>query len=280
MTTTSPSDTAPGDAPVWFPWVVAKSSRFQVADPHGEVCVVQMDATNFEVLTSFRFVGPGALADLRSELTKEGKYTAAEIEKMIDDATTFPAHVERTDLASIPQFMRWFTNTYGVHTLAAIIHDRLIRDSPNSGALGSDTLSDRLFRRMLEAVGVPFFKRWIMWTAVAMRSRWAAKGYRRATLLIWVVLATFGLSLGFYAAVTVNPLLFLLAAVLPALSAPLWGKQWGASLVAAVAVPWILPAAAVGIVGYVIYTLLETIIDAVTDSPELSSPEAADHMGQ
>ena len=241
--------------------------------------MVQKNATEFDVLTSFRFVGPAALTDLRTELAKTHGRSPAEIEKMIEDATTFEAHVEPTDLASIPQFMRWFTNSYGVHTLAAIIHDRLIREKPNAGALGSDTLSDRLFRYMLEAAGVPFFKRWIMWTAVAMRSRWAAGARRQATLIVWLALATFGLSLGWYAAFHTNGVLFLIAAILPGVSAPLWGKQWGASLVAAVAVPWILPAAAVGAGGYCVYAVLEKIIEVARKQPELASPETVDDVG-
>jgi hypothetical protein len=45
--------------------------------------------------------------------------------------------------------------------------------------------------------------------------------------------------------------------VLPFASSALWGRQFGASLVAAVAALWILPAAVFGIVGYGVYKVLE-----------------------
>ena len=98
---------------------------------------------------------------------------------VIEDARTYRFPSDVTDMASIPPFMRWFVNNYGRHSLAAIIHDRLITDgAPNSGVLGSDSLSDCFFREMMGVAGVPWLKRWIMWSAVAMRTRWAARGWR------------------------------------------------------------------------------------------------------
>jgi hypothetical protein len=48
-----------------------------------------------------------------------------------------------------------------------------------------------------------------------------------------------------------------IAVVLPFASAPLWAKQWGASLIAAIAALWVLPAAVVGALGWVVYKVLE-----------------------
>ena len=56
-----------------------------------------------------------------------------------------------TDLASVPLFMRWFENSYGVHTLAAILHSTSSSsEAQTDGELGSDTLSDRFFREMMK----------------------------------------------------------------------------------------------------------------------------------
>ena len=105
-----------------------------------------------------------------------------------------PPEEPETDLASIPTFMRWFVNTYGLHTLAALLHDNLIVDTPNGGALESDTLSDRFFREMMRCCDVKFLKRWIMWAAVAMRTRWAAGGIRRVSVVVWGVLSAAGIT--------------------------------------------------------------------------------------
>ena len=132
MTLPSPTSFANQSQRPWTPWCVLKSPDFEVDDDAGRVGAVQVRRKAFEVLTAFRFVGPAALADLRKELAKDPANSSADIEKMISDATTIEALAEPTDLASIPQFMRWFDDTYGRHTLAAIIHDRLIRDEPNT----------------------------------------------------------------------------------------------------------------------------------------------------
>ena len=119
---------------------------------------------------------------------------------------------------------------------------------------------------MLGSAGVPWLKRWIMWAAVALRTRRAAGGIRRASLYVWVVLAIVGITT-FVNAVgapwlgwshPLGPGLMLLISVsLPFVAAPLWGRQFGASLVAAVAALWILPAAAFAVVGSGVYKALE-----------------------
>ncbi len=168
--------------------------------------------------------------------------------------------------------MRWFEAAYGAHTLAAIIHDDLIVDKPNGGPLEDDTLSDRFFREMMKSAGVPWLKRWIMWSAVALRSRWAVGGIRWLSVLVWIILAAAGItsfvwavgsaSLGWDAPVDTWTLL-LFALVLPLVAAFLWGKQYGAGIVAAIAALWILPAAALAGVGYLVYRGLEWAADLV-----------------
>jgi hypothetical protein len=260
------------DRPVWTPWSVAPESGFFVADEQGHVRVVQLDEKNFWVENAFEFRNDEIERDLVEAIMRseddggQGK-SEAEARRAVDDARRFTPNIENpTDLASIPRFMRWFENPYGVHTLAAIIHDELIADEPNAGSLGSDTLSDRFFREMMRAVGVPWLKRWVMWAAVALRTRFAAGGIRRISVCIWLVLAASGI-VSFVVGVLSwrldwsggpDPMLLLvIAVVLPFASTVLWGKQRGASLVAAVAALWILPAALFAIVGYVVYRVLE-----------------------
>lgn len=258
------------DAPIatvaWYPWCVAPTSGFEVADPKGQVGLIQIDKKQFLVTKAFRFNKAEVVGMLTDHLVKDGK-SAADAQRAVEDARTFsPSDENPTDMASIPLFMRWFENTYGAHTLAAIIHDQLIVDEPNAGALGSDTLSDRFFREMMGSAGVPWLKRWIMWAAVAIRSRWAAGGTRRLSVGVWIALAVTGMASFVSAAGSwwlgwSHPLeiwqLFLIAFMLPFASAALWGKQYGASIVAALAALWILPAAAFGLLGYGVYKILE-----------------------
>lgn len=253
----------------WTPWVV--DANFEIAGSASTVALRQVTARDFEVPSTFRFCGAETLDNIRAALRLDAE-DGADIDAMVDDARTFPASSERTDLASIPRFLTWFENKYGRHTLAAIIHDRLILSGdPNRGALRSDTLSDRFFRMMMIASGVPPLKAWIMWAAVAMRTRWAAQGLRRWSLLLWVVLATAGITM--FVAFAGNVLfdwkglfglspgvLGTIALVMPLLSAPLWGKQWGASFIAAIAAVWILPPAVGALLGFLVYRVLEVVV--------------------
>ena len=137
--------------------------------------------------------------------------------------------------------MRWFESSYGAHTLAAVLHDDLIVDEPNGGPLGSDTLSDTFFREMMKAAGVPWLKRWIMWAAVALRTRWAAGGIRRVSVFVWILLSSAGITAFFWAVGSTlldwnGPDVWLLLSIalpLPFVAAGLWGRQYGAGIIAA-----------------------------------------------
>lgn len=96
-----------------------------------------------------------------------------------------------TDFATVPRFLHWLVLPYGAYTRAAVLHDWLLTElaawrqaapgpegwedgsaqrwlSSRPPADSSDT--DGIFRRAMEDLGVPWGKRWIMWTAV----RWAS----------------------------------------------------------------------------------------------------------
>ena len=178
----------------WFPWRVVPDSGFEVADPTGSVGIVQIDEKRFVVLNRFRFSDPDLEVYYRRKLVDRGM-SEEEASTAYEDARTFtPREDNPTDLASVPRYMRWFENPYGKHSLAALIHDELITKEVNGGRLGSDTLSDQFFRKMMKASGVPWLKRWIMWAAVALRSRFAAGGLRRWSVLAWVVVAVIGIA--------------------------------------------------------------------------------------
>ena len=90
-------------------------------------------------------------------------------------------------------------------------------------------------------------KPWIMWAAVALRSRWAAGGIRRVSVCVWIVLSFLGITAAVWAAGSVlfdsgGPdawLLAVVALVLPFIAAGLWGRQYFAGVIAAAARSWI-----------------------------------------
>lgn len=151
-----------------------------------------------------------------------------------------PADLPETDLASIPAPMRWWVNTYGVHTPAALIHDRFIGGTLPEGV--SEQHIDRYFRFMLRDAGVRIGKRWIMWSAVALRTRWKSGGARTWLTALWIVLALSGFAGTVWALLTGQ---FWLAAALavptPIIAASLWGRQFAAGLIAAyIVLPWLV----------------------------------------
>lgn len=105
-----------------------------------------------------------------------------------------------TDLASIPPFATWLVPKDGRHTQAALLHDAMIvkpgeaKDYEGPQDV-TDEQADRIFRDGMRVGGVPFFRRWIIWTAVAMRSYWLRPGVwsKLRLFLSTVVFAVFSL---------------------------------------------------------------------------------------
>lgn len=248
----------------WRPWAVRPQAGFEVyGEVHdGLVPLRQVDDAEFAVGARFRFRNPVVEERVVQHLGKVGAFTTEAARRdAFRRAADYGPQDGTTDLASIPRFMRWLVNTYGAHTLAAIIHDKLITETPNGGELRSDVVSDRFLREMLHACGMTFFLRWIVWTAVALRTRWAADGLRRAELVLWGVASVLGMGGSLWFAVTGHLLVAVAyGAALLLVAAGLWGRQWGAAVVAAVALPWIAPTGLVVVVAIGVLWLLERVV--------------------
>jgi hypothetical protein len=139
-----------------------------------------------------------------------------------------------------------------------LIHDRLIGIENGPPDL-TDALADRYFRFMLEAVGVSWLRRWMMWAAVAFRTRWASGPLKRVGMILWLLLAVVGMSTAIVAAVNVQLWLLAGAVGLAVAASALWGRQFGAGMVAAGTAIWVLPPAVLAILGYLVYRLLEGV---------------------
>ena len=212
-------------------------------DP-AHIVLVQVDRKNFLLRTPIRYKGETG------------------VEGLPDEALTVrPEDLGATDLASVPTALKWFLSRYGVHTPAALVHDRLIGDSGLDDV--SDVQADRFFRFMLKDLGVRWIRRWMMWAAVALRTRLAAGGLRTYSVVIWAVAAVAGLVTTVFAALTANWGLLAAAALTPLVFALLWGRQYGAGLVASYSAPWVLPPTVLGAMGYGAYWCFEQLASLV-----------------
>ena len=110
---------------------------------NAEVVVKQVDEKDWEVRRPLRYRGRREVLEVPVE--------------------------QGTDFASVPLPFTWFLPRYGAYTKAAILHDFLWRERAAKGTM-KWVEADGIFRRAMRELGVPFLRRWIMWSAV----RWAA----------------------------------------------------------------------------------------------------------
>jgi len=201
--------------------------------------------------------------DLHSTIHYRGD-TGLDKFNLSEETNTFirsvgPDPHDPTDLASVPGPLRWFMNSYGAHTPAALIHDRLIGNKARPPEL-TDQMADRYFRFMLESVNVSWLSRWIMWAGIALRSRFATSWFCKLALGLWVILAFCGMASLAVAIIRPSWILFGIAIVLPFVAALLLGPAYRAGLVAALVAPWLLPPSVLAAAGYLFYLVLEKII--------------------
>lgn len=102
-----------------------------------------------------------------------------------DTFTVPPGFV--TDFATVPRFMHWLVLPYGAYTRAAVLHDWLLTElakwtaeTRNGGARGwlppaNSRDTDGIFRLVMEQLGVPWTKRWLMWAAVRAASLFSSR---------------------------------------------------------------------------------------------------------
>lgn len=95
-----------------------------------------------------------------------------------DRTITAPAGM-KTDFASVPKFARWFASIAGDYLPAAIIHDWCyVKASEVNYPDITRKMADDMFLDNMAYLGVPWYKRNIMWAAV--RAGGPIVGYRDA----------------------------------------------------------------------------------------------------
>ncbi len=193
----------------------------------------QVDRKHFVLLSDVTYTG-----ELGIDVTAANEQILRTVKGGCDDGA-----LGQTDLASIPGPFRWWVGRYGVHTPAALIHDYFIGEpgtTPRPVDVSEQQI-DTYFRTMLKESDVGFLRRWIIWSAVAYRTRLKSGGPKMLSLVVWSMLALVGL-IGFVVGVVVSAPVWLLAvlALLPIPAAGLWGEQVAAGLVIAyVGVPFL-----------------------------------------
>ena len=235
------------------PWL----GSFEVKDDRdGYIQLGQVDTEHFELHSTVCYVG---------ELTGlEGKLTPKSLDEI---RFVSPERLPTTDLTSVPGVLRWFAGRYGVHTPAALIHDWLIPQPSTPAIPGmTDQYVDRYFRFMLDDLGVPVIRRWLMWSAVAARSRWQQGPLQKVLLSTWVAASLGGMILFVYGWSKGNTTIVIVASLAPLAFAMLWGRQYGAGIVAAYSAPWILPPTIFALAGYGVYLVLERIAGGIAPS--------------
>ena len=175
--------------------------------------------------------------------------------------TVTPADLPETDLASIPQFMSWFVGRYGSHTLAALLHDHLVRNGSTLDEPVTRMEADEVFRQALTELDVPFLRSRLMWAAVTFATRWEAGGWRRLGLAVWTTLAALGIVALTVALVTTNVPLATVAVVAPVPAALLWGwRQRAAGLLGGYTLWLVALPAVLNLAVYSAYSVTERVI--------------------
>jgi hypothetical protein len=192
----------------------------------------------------------------------EGMRGGAGRELMLD-----PVWLNDTDLASIPSFLGWFARRHGRHTPAALVHDLLIKDEddPWPEGLPADWQlepvdADLLFRELLVACEVPLVRRYLMWAGATARTRWHSGLRRRLALLVWFLAALAGTVLVGVAIATSTWWMLAVALLAPVPAAALWGKQFGAGIVAGYAFWWVVAGSVPAFLAYQAYRLVEWVV--------------------
>jgi hypothetical protein len=233
--------------------------RKWASDRRAEVLLRQVDPKQFRLAQPFRYSKGGESFDVPE-----------------DDVT---------DLASVPRFLTWLVPRYGRHTLAALLHDHL----QDVEGMTSER-ADEIFRDAMGDTGVPLARRWVMWSAVALRTQWNLGGLRLARAFLWV--AIFGLAaLVLWPTVVVvlatsfgwGALGFAALAVAGAVVAPIalcwaWGRLWRLGALGGIAlmlftVPVVLVVFALGI-----YVGVEWLVERVFVSGAERNPVLTRNM--
>lgn len=98
-----------------------------------------------------------------------------------------------TDLATVPRAVRALVPCAGLHTHAAILHDRRCDDLNSGESELTSREVDREFRHAMRSLGVKPLRRWLMWAGVRLGA--VASDTRRQDWFRWDALGVLAIVL-------------------------------------------------------------------------------------
>ncbi|MEA2686821.1 MAG: hypothetical protein QOE93_2016 [Actinomycetota bacterium] len=230
--------------------------RKWASDRRAEVLLRQVDAKTFRLAQPFRY----------------------------DDGTQQFEVPENdvTDLASVPRFLTWLVPRYGRHTLAALVHDHL-QASVRAGTMTSEG-ADEIFRDSMLATGVPLSRRWLMWSAVGLRTQWNLGGLRKLRVFLWAALFGLGalilwptVAYHLFFTFGTNAVLLAAAAVVGSLAVPLalsvvWGRLWKLGALGGMALMFFTVQIALVLFALGVYVAVEYSVERLFVTPAKRNP--------
>lgn len=166
-----------------------------------------------------------------------------------------------TDFASIPGYMSWFVSRFGRHTPAALLHDQLVKPTM---APRDRVIADRVFLSTMDELNVPPVRGRVMWSAVALATRWCMRPWGQVGVALWALGVITGTSLLLWGIATATWWVAALALAGPFAGAFLWGRQYWAGVIGGYAL-WIVAVPSLSALGvyYGVYWPLEQVVRVV-----------------
>ncbi|MET0725201.1 MAG: DUF1353 domain-containing protein [Leifsonia sp.] len=177
-----------------------------------------------------------------------------------------PADGNRTDLASVPQFLWSFIASYGRQSAPAVIHDHravvALQLGDDDAALAQRKEDDRVFHVGLREQRVPRVRSRLMWAWVSVERHLRHAPGLAALMLVQVALSVAVICVAIVLALS-NPL-WLLLALVPLLASALWGQQWFLMAVLSYGSAFLLPLLLLHFAAVLPFRLLEFVVELVS----------------
>lgn len=174
--------------------------------------------------------------------------------------TVLPEDLPNTDLASIPRLLGWFANSYGTHTLAALLHDHLVRNGTRLDPPVARHRADDVFRTALGELGVPYLRSLIMWSAVVLATRWKSSLAARLAMAAWMAAALAGIATLAWTLAARHPLL-VVPLLAPVPFALLWSRrEFAAGVIGGYTLWFITLPTVINFVAYGAYWIIEVTV--------------------
>lgn len=230
------------------------------SDEPARVVLHQVNHREFQLVEGFRYRGRRGAWDVR------------------------PEDLPDTDLASIPRLLGWFASSYGRHTLAALLHDHLVRNGDGLSPPVARHLADDVFREALDELGVPYLRSRIMWSAVVLATRWRATRAARLAIAAWMFFAGVGITALVAGLATSSPLVLLPTLLAPVPFAALWGRRdYVAGLVGGYTLWFVVLPTLLGVLAYTVYMAAEVLamgLRTLTRPKDVPQPAGPPSFGE